>query len=265
MPNDLGNACDWATNAAKPAVGHGFPVDSTPMVGDIVVFQPGDHDCNPVYGHVAYVEVVNSDGSFNISEDNVKNGGTPEKPRPIDNVWPRDKFIHRKPDLVVSNIKFYKPGTTEEFTPRAGQIVTFYAVLENNGGYKTVPYTVKWFLDGKEVGSGSNPSLAINACATNNVYFNWQATEGNHTIKFEADYICGILNVPIVEEFIYSSSDTRSFKIRPPVYIPRYDNKNSIHTEIAVLSKKAHLSSEKEHTKIKKQIEEICLKICDIR
>ena len=56
----------------------------------------------------------------------------------------------------------------------------------------------------------------------------------------EAHYICAILNTPIVEKFIYASSDNRSFKIRPPIYLPKYEPKNVIHNALAELSKKAH-------------------------
>ena len=59
----------------------------------------------------------------------------------------------------------------------------------------------------------------------------------------EAHYICAILNSPIVKEFINSSSDNRSFKIRPPVYIPKYDKSNKHHEALMILSKKAHENS----------------------
>lgn len=181
----LGNAKEWADSARAKH----FPVDDHPQVGDIVVFQPAPGISEN--GHVAYVEKVINDNSFYVSEANFQGGGTPDKPRFVEK-HQSDQFIHRKPDLVVSDIKFYRPGTNEEFIPRAGQTVSFYAVLENNGGYKTGPYAVRWFLDGKEVGSGSNPDLAVNTCATNNVYFNWQATEGTHTVTFEADCYCAV-------------------------------------------------------------------------
>lgn len=78
----------------------------------------------------------------------------------------------------------------------------------------------------------------------------------------EAYYICGILNAPIAEEFIYSSSDTRSFKIRPPIYIPLYDKKDKIHKQISELAKTAHLSSEEDRANIRRDIEEMYLELC---
>ena len=106
IPNDLGDAKDWAINAATLDPEHGFPVDKIPMAGDIAVFQPGDHGAFPIghkdkfgnpddYGHVAYVESVNNNGTFNISEMNVK-GKYVVSRRNNQPVLSRDRFIHKK-------------------------------------------------------------------------------------------------------------------------------------------------------------------------
>lgn len=60
LPSNLGNASAWARNAAA----HGFPVDHTPRAGDVFQTTSG------WYGHVGYVEAVNSDGSITITEMN---------------------------------------------------------------------------------------------------------------------------------------------------------------------------------------------------
>ncbi|ECR3422823.1 LysM peptidoglycan-binding domain-containing protein, partial [Campylobacter jejuni] len=54
----------WASNAAND----GYQVDNTPSVGAIMQSTPGP------YGHVAYVERINGDGSILISEMNYANG-----------------------------------------------------------------------------------------------------------------------------------------------------------------------------------------------
>ena len=77
----------------------------------------------------------------------------------------------------------------------------------------------------------------------------------------ESYYICGILNTKIVEEFIYASSDTRSFKIRPPVYIPMFDASSKEHAGIAKLSRECH-EGKKDIALGRKLIEKIYLKIC---
>lgn len=65
-------------------------------------------------------------------------------------------------------------------------------------------------------------------------------SDGNFITEDEAYYICGILNSPIVVKYMMTSSDTRSFPIRPRVRIPKYDNANIQHQQISQLSKKAH-------------------------
>jgi surface antigen len=60
MPNSgnvWGNAVNWETHAKAL----GYRVDSSPAVGAVAYFS---------YGHVAYVESINSDGSVNVSEYN---------------------------------------------------------------------------------------------------------------------------------------------------------------------------------------------------
>ena len=77
----------------------------------------------------------------------------------------------------------------------------------------------------------------------------------------EAHYICAILNAPIVEEFIYASSDNRSFKIRPPIFIPKYNKRDKLHEELSGLSKRAHnVRGDIEY--LRKKIERIYLDIC---
>lgn len=76
----------------------------------------------------------------------------------------------------------------------------------------------------------------------------------------EAHYICAILNASLVERYILQSSDSRSFKIRPPIKLPKYDEKNPIHTELSKLSKEAHENPDKIDSIIKKT-DEIYLKM----
>jgi hypothetical protein len=68
-----------------------------------------------------------------------------------------------------------------------------------------------------------------------------QTSDGRFIDEAEAHYICAILNAPVVAEFLVNSSDSRSFKIRPPVNVPVFDPENATHKELSALSKKAHL------------------------
>lgn len=56
----------------------------------------------------------------------------------------------------------------------------------------------------------------------------------------EAHYICAILNTSVVSRFINASSDQRSYKVRPPVYLPSYDPADSRHRRLAAISREAH-------------------------
>lgn len=63
----FGNGGQWADAARRL----GYWVDSTPRVGDAVVFKPGQQGADATYGHVAVVEAVDDKGNITISEANV--------------------------------------------------------------------------------------------------------------------------------------------------------------------------------------------------
>lgn len=67
-----------------------------------------------------------------------------------------------------------------------------------------------------------------------------QCEGGSFISEDEAHYICAIFNAPIVNQFLMNSSDTRSFKIRPPINIPFFDPGNAMHIILVKLSRKAH-------------------------
>lgn len=65
-----GNASSWAISARAA----GYRVDNAPAVGSIAQWNPYASG-HSGYGHVAYVEAVNSDGTITISEMNVRGLG----------------------------------------------------------------------------------------------------------------------------------------------------------------------------------------------
>lgn len=67
-----------------------------------------------------------------------------------------------------------------------------------------------------------------------------QTKDGRFISFEEAHYICAILNSRIVTNYIYNSSDSRSFKIDPPIYIPPFNSQNIIHNKLSNLSILAH-------------------------
>lgn len=86
--------------------------------------------------------------------------------------------------------------------------------------------------------------------------------EGNFITEDEAHYVCAILNAPIVEKFILQSSDSRSFKIRPPIKVPKYDDKNEKHGHLSQLSRKAHISAT-DVSQVRLEIEKTYLEILE--
>ncbi len=91
-----------------------------------------------------------------------------------------------------------------------------------------------------------------------------ERAEGGFITSEEAHYVCAILNAPIVERFIMRSSDLRSFKIRPPVYLPRFDCDEERHQRLAQLSEEAHENPRKVEG-ILGEVESLYLELCSER
>ncbi|MGM0252214.1 hypothetical protein IGJ92_002770 [Enterococcus sp. AZ127] len=64
----MGNGKDWGSTGQA----RGYEVSRTPQAGTAVSFPAGVLGADPLYGHVAFVEKVNQDGSIFISEMNVQ-------------------------------------------------------------------------------------------------------------------------------------------------------------------------------------------------
>ncbi|TXL02507.1 hypothetical protein BMR09_16755 [Methylococcaceae bacterium CS3] len=67
-----------------------------------------------------------------------------------------------------------------------------------------------------------------------------QREDGSYITESEAHFICSIINAPIVKEYMEKSSDSRSFKIRPPINIPVYNDSNPNHKQLSKLSIRCH-------------------------
>ena len=91
--------------------------------------------------------------------------------------------------------------------------------------------------------------------------------DGNFITENEAHFICGIMNSPIAHNYVLKSSDSRSFPIRPRIYIPKYDASIEEHRLIVKLSKKAHkvYDDEVKISKITQKLDELYLKIAKNR
>jgi surface antigen len=93
LPGHLGNARYWAANAAQA----GFPVDGTPEVGAIAVYQPGIYGAFGA-GHVAVVEQVRGNQIY-ISEASYRPYLPDDGDNEIDRRWTGIvgvQFIHHR-------------------------------------------------------------------------------------------------------------------------------------------------------------------------
>lgn len=106
----------------------------------------------------------------------------------------------------------------------------YYVVMRDNSNWAAAVVTdVETSWGGRKRPVFQNHAISI--C---------EDSQGNFIGLDEAYYICGILNSKIVVQFMMTSSDSRSFPIRPRVRIPKYNPDDKKHVEIARLSKKAH-------------------------
>lgn len=92
-----------------------------------------------------------------------------------------------------------------------------------------------------------------------------QRSDGSFITKNEAHYICAIFNAPIVAKFLLNSSDSRSFKIRPPINVPPFDPASTLHKKLVGLSLKAHqyYNDEKKMKKIDETLDKTYLAILE--
>lgn len=68
----MGNGGFWG----QSGISKGYKVTRKAKVGTAISFTPGTFGSSPTYGHVAFVEVVNADGSLLVSECNVVDPGS---------------------------------------------------------------------------------------------------------------------------------------------------------------------------------------------
>ncbi|MBD5134618.1 MAG: hypothetical protein HDT39_01435 [Lachnospiraceae bacterium] len=101
-------------------------------------------------------------------------------------------------------------------------------------------------------------------CAKHSPYISMDK-KGRFINKEEAYFICGILNTNVVQEYFKFTFSGRSYSIDFNIYIPLYDSENELHKGIVELSQKAHKINKniREIQKIKKQIENLYMQICE--
>lgn len=162
---------------------------------------------------------------------------------------PLDKevLLDTSPELLryYENNKQYLMAQTEYSDKIIGDDTAPYYALARTGKYSHADWYVifrdntKWVsaVAGKidtEWGGMKKPAFqnhCVSVC---------EKADGSFISEEEAHYICAILNSHIVENYVLSTSDKRTFKIRIPVRIENFDPTDIIHKRLAKLSKQAH-------------------------
>jgi len=104
----------WADEAEDD----GFPVDTTPRIGDIAVYPPGR--CGSTNGHVAYVTgLPDPNGNYTVTEMNC--GIHCERSWSYNLSWCSAKFIHHKDGVWLYEAAWYD-GRAERFTGNDGNL-----------------------------------------------------------------------------------------------------------------------------------------------
>ena len=97
-------------------------------------------------------------------------------------------------------------------------------------------------------------------CAKHCPYIS-QDKDGRNITENEAYYLCGILNTPIVQQYLKFTFSTRSYSIDFNIKMPLYNGKNKNHKKIMQLARKATLL--KPTDKIYIDLQESYLKLCN--
>ena len=131
------------------------------------------------------------------------------------------------------NSEFYAVARVGDYS-----FAKFYVAFRDNTKWQAVvvtEITTPW-------GEKKRPQFqnhAVSICQDDN---------GRFIELTEAHYICAVINAPVTKKYILNSSDSRSFKIRPPINIPPFNERNLIHkrlSELSTLAHKSHLDLEK--------------------
>ncbi len=145
-------------------------------------------------------------------------------------------FYQKYKDLILAQTQY-----NERIIGKSGE---FYA-LARVGAYSFADYYVA-FRDNTKWGAAVVTPIETSWGGVKRPQFQNHAVSicedgaGNFISLDEAHYICGIMNTTVAYEYVRKSSDSRSYPIRPRIYIPKYDAQNQIHKRISDLSKYAH-------------------------
>ncbi|MBQ8780558.1 MAG: hypothetical protein IJZ72_02625 [Oscillospiraceae bacterium] len=172
-------------------------------------------------------------------------------------------FFQKHKDLILSQTSY-----NERIIGKDGE---FYK-LARVGAYSFAPNYVV-FRDNTKWGAAVISSINTSWGGKKRPLFQNHAvsicedSNGNFITLEEAHFICGIMNTPVAFQYVLHSSDSRSFPIRPRIYIPKYDKNNAIHKKISLLSRMAHkkYNDDIAISKITRKLNELYLEIAQTK
>ena len=90
-----------------------------------------------------------------------------------------------------------------------------------------------------------------------------QDIQGNFISEDEAFFLCGILNSGIVKKYIESSFKSNGYSLnKANIYIPKFEQKNALHQEIAKIAKEATAHLPQDIKMVQAKLTTIYLQIC---
>lgn len=95
------------------------------------------------------------------------------------------KFDANDPDTTKPSLSAAEQA--KKRWPERGETVTFTAVVRNPGDAATGEFAYKWYFDGKEMESGTLPSIEPGKEAKKTYTWVWDSEQVTHMIKFVAD------------------------------------------------------------------------------
>lgn len=90
-----------------------------------------------------------------------------------------------------------------------------------------------------------------------------EKASGGYISVAEAHFIAACLNAPTVRDYMMSSSDSRTFKIRPPVHVPHFDVSDPFHEHLSSLGRAATSQNAASMISLLEEIDDTFLELCN--
>ncbi|HCY8633682.1 TPA: hypothetical protein O2A75_002818 [Staphylococcus aureus] len=142
----------------------------------------------------------------------------------------------------------------------------FYS-LSKIGDYTYSPFKVVFRDNSKWCAALANPILTPwgenkMAIPAKHAPYISQDIYGNDITEDESFYICGILNTPVIENYMLNTYSKRSFSINLNIKLPKYNPNNKYHSNIVKVVKKIY-SSKLTINEALTSLNEIYIKLCE--